>query len=62
MFGILFGVVAQAAGILGILLGIALKILGLPYAITIGAAAAVLGIIPYIGMISTSIPAMVEMV
>lgn len=43
----------------GILLGIALKILGLPYAITIGAAAAVLGIIPYIGMISTSIPAMV---
>lgn len=42
----------------GVLLGIALKILGLPYAITIGAVAAVVGIIPYIGMISTSIPAM----
>lgn len=42
----------------GILLGIALKILGLPYAVTIGFTAAVLGIIPYIGMISTSIPAM----
>lgn len=42
----------------GILLGIALKILGLPYAITIAAAAALLGIIPYIGMISTSIPAL----
>ncbi len=42
----------------GVLLGIALKILGLPYAITIAAAAALLGIIPYIGMISTSIPAM----
>lgn len=42
----------------GILLGIALKIMGLPYAITIAAAAALLGIIPYIGMISTSIPAL----
>lgn len=42
----------------GVLLGIALKCLGLPYAITIAAAAALLGIIPYIGMISTSIPAM----
>ena len=42
----------------GILLGIALKVMGLPYAITIGAAAALLGIIPYIGMISTSIPAL----
>ena len=43
----------------GIILGIALKIIGLPYAITIAAAAALLGIIPYIGMISTSIPALV---
>lgn len=42
----------------GILLGIALKCMGLPYAITIAAAAALLGIIPYLGMISTSIPAM----
>ncbi len=42
----------------GVLLGIALKIIGLPYAITIAAAAALLGIIPYIGMISTSIPAL----
>ena len=42
----------------GVLLGIALKIMGLPYAITIAAAAALLGIIPYIGMISTSIPAL----
>lgn len=42
----------------GILLGFALKVMGLPYAITIGAAAALLGIIPYIGMISTSIPAL----
>lgn len=42
----------------GMLLGIALKIMGLPYAITIAAAAALIGIIPYIGMILTSIPAM----
>lgn len=42
----------------GVLLGIALKIMGLPYAVTIAAAAALLGIIPYIGMISTSIPAL----
>lgn len=41
----------------GIMLGIALKILGLPYAITIAAAACLLGIIPYIGMILTSVPA-----
>lgn len=41
-----------------IILAIALKILGLPYAITIAAVAAVLGIIPYIGMISTWIPAL----
>ena len=40
----------------GVILGIALRIMGLPYAITIAAAAALLGIIPYIGMISTSIP------
>lgn len=42
----------------GALLGIALKIAGLPYAVTIAAAAALLGIIPYIGMISTGIPAL----
>ncbi len=42
----------------GALLGIALKILGLPYAITIAAAAAILGIIPYIGNILTLIPAL----
>lgn len=41
-----------------VLLGIALKIMGLPYAITIAAAAALLGIIPYIGMISTCLPAL----
>lgn len=40
------------------ILGIALSCLGLPYALTIAAAVAILGIIPYIGMISTSIPAM----
>lgn len=42
----------------GIILGIALKCMGVPYALTIAAAAALLGIIPYIGMISTSIPAL----
>ncbi len=41
-----------------VILAIALKIMGLPYAITIAAVAAVLGVIPYIGMISTWIPAM----
>lgn len=41
-----------------VLLAIALKIMGLPYAITIAAVAALLGIIPYIGMISTWIPAL----
>ncbi len=41
----------------GIILAIALKIMGLPYAVTIAAAAALLGIIPYLGMISTWIPA-----
>ena len=40
----------------GIILAVALKIMGLPYAVTI-AAAALLGIIPYLGMISTWIPA-----
>lgn len=40
------------------ILGIALSCLGLPYALTIAAAVAILGIIPYIGMISTGIPAM----
>ena len=41
----------------GALLAIALKVAGLPYAVTIGLAAALLGIIPYLGMISTWIPA-----
>ena len=41
----------------GVILAIALKIMGLPYAVTIAAAAALLGIIPYLGMISTWIPA-----
>lgn len=41
----------------GVLLAIALRIAGLPYAVTIGMAAACLGIIPYLGMISTWIPA-----
>ena len=40
------------------ILGIALSCLGLPYALTIAAAVAILGIIPYIGMISTGVPAM----
>lgn len=39
------------------LIGISLWIMGLPYALTIAAAVAILGIIPYIGMIFTSIPA-----
>ena len=41
----------------GIILAVTLKIMGLPYAVTIAAAAALLGIIPYLGMISTWIPA-----
>lgn len=41
----------------GVILAITLKIMGLPYAVTIAAAAALLGIIPYLGMISTWIPA-----
>ena len=41
----------------GVILAVALKIMGLPYAVTIAAAAALLGIIPYLGMISTWIPA-----
>lgn len=41
----------------GVILAIALKIMGLPYAVTIAAAAALLGVIPYLGMISTWIPA-----
>ncbi len=41
----------------GVILAIALKIMGLPYAVTIAAAAALLGIIPYLGMIGTWIPA-----
>lgn len=40
------------------ILGVALSCLGLPYALTIAAAVAILGIIPYIGMISTGVPAM----
>ena len=43
----------------GVILAVALKIMGLPYAITIAAAAALLGIIPYLGMIGTWIPAVV---
>ena len=42
----------------GVLLAIGLKILGLPYAITIGAASAIFGMIPYIGNILTCIPAL----
>ena len=41
----------------GVLLAIALKVAGLPYAVTIGLTAAILGIIPYVGMISTWVPA-----
>lgn len=41
----------------GALIAVFLKIVGLPYAITIGAACAVLGIIPYVGTIVTVIPA-----
>lgn len=41
----------------GIMIAICLKILGLPYAITIGAAICVLGIVPYLGIISAFIPA-----
>ena len=41
----------------GVILAIALKAMGLPYAVTIAAAAALLGIIPYLGMIFTWIPA-----
>lgn len=41
-----------------VILGVALSIMGLDYSLTIAAAVAVLGIIPYIGMITTSIPAM----
>ena len=40
-----------------VILAIALKIMGLPYAVTIAAAAALLGVIPYLGMIGTWIPA-----
>ena len=41
----------------GLILAIALKMMGLPYAVTIASAAALLGIIPYLGMIATWIPA-----
>lgn len=41
----------------GMLLGVALKCAGLPYAFTIGLVAALLGIIPFVGMISAWIPA-----
>ena len=41
----------------GAILAVALKIMGLPYAVTIAAAAALLGVIPYLGMIGTWIPA-----
>ncbi len=42
----------------GVVLGCALMIMGLPHAVTIGVAAALLGIIPYIGMITVSVPAL----
>ncbi len=42
----------------GALLGVSLKIMGLPYAITIAVVASVLGIIPYIGTVLTSVPAL----
>ncbi len=41
----------------GILIAICLKLIGLPYAITIGAAVCVLGIVPYLGIITAFIPA-----
>lgn len=41
----------------GVLTGIALKIMGLDYAISIGLALAVLGIMPFVGIILTYIPA-----
>lgn len=42
----------------GALIAVLLKAIGLPYAFTIGAAVAVLGIIPYLGTIITIIPAL----
>ena len=42
----------------GALIGIILKIIGLQYAFPIGAAVAILGIIPYVGILITIIPAM----
>lgn len=42
----------------GAIIAVLLKIMGLPYAITIGVAAAILGIIPYLGTIVTLIPAL----
>lgn len=41
----------------GALIGIVLKIIGLQYAFPIGAAVAILGIIPYVGILITIIPA-----
>lgn len=41
-----------------VLLAIGLKIIGLPYALSIAGAAALLGIIPYLGMISCCVPAL----
>lgn len=41
----------------GVLIAICLKLIGLPYAVTIGAAVCVLGIVPYLGIISAFIPA-----
>lgn len=43
----------------GALIAVALNLLGLPYATTIGAAVAILGIIPYLGTIITTIPALI---
>ncbi len=41
----------------GILTGLALQIMGLPYAIVIGLALAILGVMPFVGIILTFIPA-----
>ncbi len=43
----------------GILIGTALKLYGLPYAFTIGVFIAILGIIPYLGIVLSSIPALI---
>lgn len=42
----------------GVLTGIALAIMGLPYAVVIGFALATIGVIPYLGIILTYVPAL----